>query len=197
MENDKARRSGRLSCLLPLRHWTLALSCLASSLLGGCANKHGILGVDRCADIPCGAIPEPAGTKVCQWQTVQVSNALIDQGTFHLSDFVGRTPQLSPAAMERLARTTSSGLAASLEWIIEPSGDLAVDEARVASVIDALHSAGLPVAGEQVRIAYPAALGLSGAQAERVGVGAARAISQGSGFGGGLGRGGFGFGGRF
>ena len=45
----------------------------------GCASRGGILGVDCCADIPAGAIPQPAGAKLCDWQTAQVSSAVVDQ----------------------------------------------------------------------------------------------------------------------
>ena len=154
------------------------LVCLGTLTLIGCASDHGILGVDRCADIPRGAIPEPAGSKVCEWQTAQVTSALADQGVFHLSDFRGDTAALSPAAIERLARSVDGGLAIGLTWIVEPSGDLELDAERVASLAAALHSAGLAVSADAIQVAYPAALGLPGPRAERIGIGGSRTSSN-------------------
>src|SRR6056297_3320474 len=107
--------------------WLIAGTCS----IAGCASRGGIFGVDRCADIPAGAVPEPAGTKVCDWQTAQVSGAIEDQAVLYQSDFIGRTARLSPAALERMSRHTQSNLANVIPWVIEPSGDEALDTARV------------------------------------------------------------------
>lgn len=153
---------------------SLAAGAIAagSLIVGGCASRGGILGVDCCADIPAGAVPEPAGTKVCNWQNVQVSSALADQTVLYQADFVGKSDSLSPAAIQRLARNVSSGLAATQPAIIETSGDASLDAARLNVVNRQLASFGvtLPI----VEIATPAALGLRGPDAEQ----AARAIGN-------------------
>lgn len=143
-----------------------------SLIVGGCASRGGILGVDCCADIPAGAVPEPAGTKVCNWQNVQVSSALADQTVLYQADFVGKSDTLSPAAIQRMARNVSSGLAATQPAIIEPSGDASLDAARLNIVNMQLASFG--VTTPMVEIATPAALGLRGLEAEQ----AARAIGN-------------------
>ncbi|MCC9643195.1 hypothetical protein LOC71_13000 [Rhodopirellula sp. JC740] len=161
----------------------LALTAIAvsSALTIGCAGRHGIFGTDKCADVPAGAIPEPAGTKVCEWQTEQVQNAIADQTVYYQADFVGGTAELSPVAMERLARNSGSGLLAIQHHVIEPSGDTDLDAFRVHAVTETLLQAGVPQ--PVVQVAVPAALGLRGPQAERVagGFGTIRNSSAGTG----------------
>ena len=153
-----------------MKNETTKLSLLAITLLSlgsiGCASRGGILGVDCCADVPAGAIPEPAGTKLCQWQSDQINAAAVDRNVLYQADFVGRTIELSPGANDRLSRSLLSGTLDVNHITIEPSGDDSLDHARVAAVIDTLTSAG--VSAPDVRIAVPAALGLTGPQAERV-----------------------------
>ena len=149
------------------KSFVLLLACLF--LVTGCASRGGIFGVDRCADIPAGAIPEPAGNKICNWQTVQVSNAFADQLVLYRSDFVGDTVQLSPAAERRMSRLANAGSASDLTWVIEPSENAELDQARLQSAVDRLTQFG--VSPVDVSIAVPAAIGLVGPQAERLGVG--------------------------
>ena len=129
-------------------------------LLSGCASRGGILGVDCCADIADGAIPEPAGAKVCQWQTAHVESAITDQTVLYQADFVGRTEELSPSAIDRLARNTASRLIDVRPYVIEPSGDDLLDNARLNSVVNLLATVG--ASSPDVEIAIPAALGLRG-----------------------------------
>jgi len=165
---------------------SLITSSLAVALttFSGCASRGGILGVDQCADIPAGAIPEPAGVKVCDWQTAQVTNALADQTVFYQSDFIGDSAKLAPDAINRIARTAKNGLSTNQPSIIEPSGDEALDAARVTAVSLQLASYGItqPV----VELAIPAALGMLGIRAERVadGLGNSGSSSLGRGVGG-------------
>jgi hypothetical protein len=142
---------------------SLAVALITSS---GCASRGGILGVDRCADIPAGAIPEPAGVKICDWQTAQVAGALADQTVFYKSDFIGDSAKIAPNSLNRIARSARSGLSTSQPSIIEPSGDETLDAARVTAVSLQLASYGItqPV----VEVAIPAAIGMLGIRAERV-----------------------------
>ena len=147
---------------------SLTTSCLAIALIttSGCASRGGILGVDRCADIPAGAIPEPAGVKNCNWQTAQVSGAEADQTVFYKCDFIGNSAKIAPEAINRIARTASSGLATTQPAIIEPSGDETLDAARVTAVSLQLASYGIPQ--PVVTVAIPAALGMQGIRAEQI-----------------------------
>ena len=152
-----------------------------SCLMAGCASRGGILGVDCCADVPAGAIPEPAGTKVCNWQTEQVRSAIADQTVLYQADFVARTESLSPAAFDRMSRHAQSNLANIQPWVIQPSGDEGLDARRVAVVTEELSRQGItPI---QVQLATPPALGLSGPQAERVAGGFGNIRNSGTGTG--------------
>lgn len=144
---------------------TLLMIGLISICSVGCASRGGILGVDRCADVPAGAIPEPVGTKLCQWQTAQINAAAVDRYVLYKADFVGKSSELSPGAIERLSRLIAAGNLEANTMVIEPTGDDRLDQSRVSAVIEVLSSAGANV--PDVRIAIPAALGLSGPQAER------------------------------
>ena len=142
--------------------------CLAITVTAvtGCASRGGICGVDRCADIPAGAIPEPAGVKVCDWQTAQVSNAEADQTVFYKCDFIGNSARIAPDTIQRIARTAGSGLASTQPSIIEPSGDDQLDAARATAVTLQLASYGIKQ--PTVTVAIPAALGMQGVRAERI-----------------------------
>lgn len=155
----------------------IAITCLCMST--GCM-KHGILGVDRCADIPAGAIPEPAGEKLCQWQTVQAAGALADQMVLYQSDFVGESTQLSPGAIERIQQMVHNGSTQQAAWVIEPSSSEPLDESRLRETVFYLENLGAPPI--DVVVARPAALGLSGPIAERAvnGIGQNRATNTGN-----------------
>lgn len=160
----------------------LVASLVSGSCLSiGCANRGGVLGVDCCADVPAGAIPEPAGTKVCRWQTEQVRSALADQTVLYQADFIARTESLSPGALQRIARHVQSNLANVQPWIIEPSGDDELDAKRVGFVSEELLRRN--IAPIDVQIATPAALGLRGIQAESIarGFGNGQNTSRGNG----------------
>ncbi len=143
-----------------------SLVMIVAFTLSGCAHHEGVLGVDRCADIPAGAVPETAGAKICNWETMQVSSALADQSVMYRSDFVGATADLSPAALERIGRLAHSGSSHGIQWFVEPSDEEELDIARVESVTHELSKRG--VSSIDVSIATPAAVGLSGPQAERI-----------------------------
>ncbi|QDV45856.1 hypothetical protein Enr13x_57590 [Stieleria neptunia] len=154
---------------------------VVSLAASGCASRGGILGVDCCADVPAGAVPQQAGAKLCDWQTAQVGGAVADQTMLYRSDFIGTSTTLSPGAIERMARNANSGLAGMQPAMIEPSGDASLDAARVNSVNRQLVSFG--VTAPTTEIATPAALGMRGPLAERVasGFGGTRNSSAGTG----------------
>lgn len=159
----------------------MAVLLVGCGLTTGCASRGGVLGVDCCADVPAGAIPEPAGTKVCNWQTEQVGSAIADQTILYQADFVSDTTALSPSALGRMSRHVQSGLATAQTWLIEPSGDESLDSQRVAKATEELVLRG--VTSMQVQVATPAALGLRGPQAEQAArvSGNARSSNSGSG----------------
>lgn len=139
--------------------------CFAIGSLGGCARKPGgIFGVDCLADIQKGAVPEPVGTKVCQWQNAHIREAVKDETTLYQADFIGRSDALSPGAAEKMSNAVQKGLAVTQPWVIEPSGDPNLDSARVNGILRQLSRWGIqnPI----VTIAKPTAIGLRGIFAE-------------------------------
>ena len=136
---------------------------LPFALVLGCAGKDGILHVDRYADIPEGAIPDPAGQKSSIIQNSQIKAASIDQQVLYHADFIGSTTDLAPAADRRISLLTASdNLMSTL--IIEPSDDTDLDNRRVAAMKSYLDSR--EIVGVTIELAYPAALGLESVQAE-------------------------------
>lgn len=163
----------------------------------GCSVNQGIFKVDRCADVPSGAVPAAPGNHVCQWQQAQVRSASADLGVFYQADFVDQSDRLSPAAEQHVARLVQQGSLGLVPLILEPSDDPQRDAARTVMMASAFNAAGAPLTPEQIRIAHPAALGLKGFRAQQVARTASRVGSQGGGQGGGQsgGQGGGGMGG--
>lgn len=176
----------------------LAFAPILFASVTGCRIQDGILGVDRCANVPAGAIPAMPGSHLCQWEKAQVDAASTDLGVFYQADFVGDSDALGPAAHRQVSRLVQQQLVGRIPIIVEPTSDPMQNLARQHSVAAAFTSAGVSMLPEQVVIAYPPAIGLDGYRAQQV----ARAASRGgrggqggsSGSGGGMG-GGFGGGG--
>lgn len=151
----------------------------------GCRTGQGILHVDRCADVPCGAVPAPAGSHLCEWQQAQVRSASNDLGVFYQSDFVGTSAMLSPSAEQQVAKLVQQGAVGTIPLVIEPSIDAQRDTERVYMLASAFTAAGSPMSADQIHVAHPAALGMEGFRAQQVARTAARSGSQGGGQGGG------------
>ncbi len=147
----------------------------------GCHARQGILGVDRCAKVPQGAIPEKPGNHLCEWQQAQVRAASIDRGVFYQSDFVGKSDRLSPAAEQQVARLVQHGAIGNVQVILEPSDDSQRDTSRKIMLASAFTAAGAPMAAEQIQIAHPPAIGLEGFRAQQVARTASRSGMQGGG----------------
>lgn len=153
----------------------------------GCHNGRGILGVDRCAKVPQGAIPEKPGNHLCEWQQAQVRSAAIDLGVFYQADFIGKSDRLSPAAEQQVARLVQHGGIGTVPLFLEPSEDPQRDASRVIMLASAFTAAGAPTAADQIQIAHPPALGMEGYRAQQVARSASRNGTQGGGQGQGIG----------
>lgn len=151
--------------------------------LSGCRSGQGICHVDRCADVPCGAIPAKPGSHVCEWQQAQVRSASNDLGVFYQADFVGNTNRLSPAAEQQVARLVQQGAIGTVPLIVESSDDAQRDDDRAVMLASAFSAAGVPMSVDQIQVAYPPALGLEGFRAQQVARQASRSGSQGGGQG--------------
>jgi uncharacterized membrane protein YgcG len=181
----------------------LILSAILTATIG-CKSNEGLFGIDRCADIPCGAIPAKPGTQLCQWQQAQVASASTDLGVFYQADFIGTTDELGPAARKHVDRMVQQGLVGKVPVILDPSEDPQRDEARTVALASAFTNAGAAMSPDQIQVAYPPALGLSAVNAQQATQNLSRQGGGGQG-GGGLGGGmtgggmggGFGGGGMF
>lgn len=142
----------------------IVFALLIGTQLAGCSSKGGIFGVDCCADIPAGAVPERAGTKIYNIQEAQVLKAKQDLNVFYQADFVGRTAELAPLAASRIAQRAQDDSRQPETYVVEPSGNAGLDQQRVTSVKNKLSTMGLGY--EDVTVAVPSALGLSGPFAE-------------------------------
>jgi len=179
----------------------LIYSVIATTVasFSGCYTGQGICNVDRCADLPCGAIPGKPGNHLCEWQQAQVRSASQDLGVFYQADFIDKSDRLSPAAeqqvatiVQQVARMVQQGAIGTVPLILEPSDDSQRDAYRAMMIASAFTAAGAPISAEQIKIANPPALGLEGYRAQQVARTASRNGSQGGGQGQGGGGGGFG-----
>ena len=118
--------------------------------------------VDQHADIPKGAIPEPAGRKLDAIVTQQILSADQDRFALYVGDFVGATAQLSPSATQRLMRLNSNGELEGSDVLIQPCGNQALDSERIESVEGILEE--LSVWEASVNLANPPALPLTSNQ---------------------------------
>ena len=157
----------------------------------GCRSGQGICGVDRCANVPCGAIPVKPGNHLCEWQKAQVKSASNDIGVFYQADFIDKSDRLSPAAEKQVARLVQQGAIGTVPLILEPSDDSQRDASRTIMLASAFTASGTPISADQIQIANSPALGLEGYRAQQV----ARAASRSGAGGGGQGQGGGGGGG--
>ena len=183
-KKDHDSKASKVGPVIENLKLTVCLSLVATSLVG-CAHRGGIFGVDCCADVPAGAVPEPPGTKVCHLLQTQISAAKSDQNALYRADFIGLSTELSPDAMDRLARQNANGSLGLDTLIVEPSGDEDLDQRRLVSVGNKLAEFG--IVNVHLELATPAALGLSGQFAEDSLLGgrpSTRTINGNSGFGG-------------
>lgn len=182
------------------RQWR-TLCLLGLSGLAGCQHGHGPLGVDRCADYPPGAVPQPAGTFNCQWQQAQAERAEHDAFVFYQYEW-----QLDAAALGPFGNRHAAQVAAGLQdrpypIVIEPSGNAQLDEARRMALYEKLAELNAIAEPNRIIVARPQAEPMYGLEAPIVGRGfigvggAGGRGGQAGGFGGGANGGGFGGGG--
>ena len=187
-------------------------------LISGCRACDTPLGPDRCATIPPGAMPPPAGTYACQWQTAQMERGELSKYVVHKYEWQQGGRTLGPEGrrhVEQLARRLPQ---TSYVVALSPADDDALNDERRAVLVQHLANAGVADAPNRVVIARPEGEGLYGPESARYGAARALGITTtgqqgnqggggagsfntnsfgggGGGFGGGGGGGGFGGGG--
>jgi hypothetical protein len=171
----------------PLNRWRGLLGAGALAAAAGC---HSAPHTPACADIPYGAIPQPAGTYVCQWQTAQTARAELDDFVLYDYEWAPHGASLAPCGQAHVARLIERLPECPHPVVIPPSGDPQLDQARYATVVEQLALRGVPSPGERVVVAPPEAEGLYGFEAPRIIRGYAQSGTFQSGGGTGVGFGG-------
>jgi hypothetical protein len=151
-------------------NWQSALLALGvATLAAGCHETGYVCPTDRCADIPCGAIPRPAGVYSCQWQTEQKLRADQDKFVIYQYEWFQGGDHLGPDG-RRHVEAIGRGLAnVPFPVIVEKSDDDKLNERRKESVIATLSSLGAPDPERRVVLGYSEAEGLQGTEAVRLG----------------------------
>jgi hypothetical protein len=196
------------------RKLALAAACVAATTPGchdwggpncgpnsGCSNCAGPQEgcdcrwcVDRCADIPPGAIPPPAGTYTCRWIREEVDRANQDIFVVNQSEWYMGGDQLGPDGRVHLSRLAAKLCAVPNPIVVAATEDPALNMKRQFAVIEGLAQLGVPDAGQRVVIAVPEAEPLYGQEAARIGAVRLQGgpTTGGTGAGGGGGAAGFG-----
>jgi len=124
---------------------------------------------DQCADIPCGAIPPPAGTYSCQWQTEQIGRAQQDFFVIHEYEWYMGAEQLGPDGrkhVHEIAKRLGDG---PQHVIVAASDNDKRNAARRKVVVENLTQLGVLDADNRVVSGESQAEGLYGQEAVRYG----------------------------
>ncbi len=144
------------------------LGCAA--LAAGCHYDGGWAWcTDQCADIPCGAIPPPAGTYSCQWQTEQIARASRISSCIHEYEWSMGAEQLGPDGrkhVHELAKRLGDG---PQHVIVAASDNDKRNVARRKVIVEHLTQLGVLDADNRVVIGESQAEGLYGQEAVRYG----------------------------
>lgn len=141
----------------------LGLGILSLSM--GCYSDWG---VDRFADIPPGAIPEPSHTTVHRHFETQAAKAEADDFVFYRHEFYMDGKELGPYGQYHLRLVANRIHTVPFPILVQAVPDPKLNEARRQTVILALKRVGLDDIDHRVIVGFPEAEGMSGEEAERV-----------------------------
>jgi hypothetical protein len=148
---------------------------LAAGVAAGCRHPapkpepHCTPVVDRCADIPEGAIPAPPGTHSGATFGRQADRAEHDDFVVYYHEWLDGTAALGPFGAVHLPAVIARGPSAARPVVLQPEPDrphLTAERQRV--LVEVLAAAGVPDPAAAVLVAQPAAEGLYGREAERI-----------------------------
>lgn len=125
-------------------------------------------GVDRFADIPPGAIPEPPHATVHRHFETQAAKAEADDFVFYRHEFYMDGKDLGPYGQYHLRLVANRIHQVPFPILIQAQPDPKLNEARRQTVILALKRVGLDDIDQRVIVGFPEAEGMSGEEAERV-----------------------------
>jgi hypothetical protein len=152
----------------------LALLTLAVS--GCCHNEQ-----KSCNDIPSGAIPQPNGTYVCQWNHAETARADRDNFVIYQYEWSADGKKLTQFGQEHVARIAQGLPQVCFPVVIEPATDPHLNESRRLAVLEALANCHVPIVPDRVVLGRSEAEGLYGQEAP--GVASGMLSNQGSGGG--------------
>jgi uncharacterized membrane protein YgcG len=157
--------------LTAMPNWTtgVLLTLGVVVLATGCHENGYVCPTDRCADIPCGAIPRPAGVYSCQWQTEQKLRAEQDKYVIYQYEWYAGGKRLGPDGRRHIETIATRLAAVPYPVIVEKSDDSALDETRRKYVVETLTLLGATDAERRVILGYSEAEGFDGAEAVRLG----------------------------
>ncbi|HMP16002.1 MAG TPA: hypothetical protein PKD72_03180, partial [Gemmatales bacterium] len=124
--------------------------------------------VDRFADIPPGAIPEPPHSTVRRHWDTQAAKAEADDFVFYRHEFYMDGKELGPYGQYHVRLIANRLQEVPFPVLIQAVPDARLNEARRQTVILALKRAGLDDIDQRVIVGFPEAEGMSGEEAERV-----------------------------
>jgi len=153
--------------------FTSVTALLATCALAGCQSydpESESGWVDPCADIPAGAIPQPAGTFTHRWYSQQAALADHDDFVIYQYEWQGEN-LLSPFGQRHLEGLADRLISEPEQILIETSGNPELDSSRRDFLVNALASRDVPSAQQRVTVSYPAAEGLHGREAQGVSTG--------------------------
>jgi uncharacterized membrane protein YgcG len=154
--------------------WLIALTIAVS----GCQT-----GQNPCDDIAPGAIPQPAGTYVCQWNRAEMARADRDNYVIYRYEWTAEGTKLTSFGQEHLARIADGLPQVAFPVVIEPVADPKMNETRRLAVLEGLANCHVPIMPDRVVLGRSEAEGLYGQEAPGV---AARMLTN-QGGGGGMG----------
>ena len=151
-----------------LKHSTLALGiALVGCQSNRCDDCSPSSEFGWCRDIPRGAIPQPLGTSVCQWQTAHTELADRESFLMYDTEWQPGTATLTTYGTEHLARIVGRFPHSSHAILLQPDANAELNEARRQVVLDALSAADVKNIGDRIQFGTSIAEGLRGIEAPR------------------------------
>ncbi len=161
--------SGMLLLLAVLSGCCHDWGCGKSCGTGGCSTgKCSTCFFNKCADVPCGALPAPLGSFVRRFEKIQADKAEADDFIVYLCEWYMGGEDLGPYGEYHMKLMASRLNEVPFQVVLQPSPDREQNERRKFKVIEALGAAGFPDAPNRVVIAYPDVEGLDGNEAPRI-----------------------------
>jgi uncharacterized membrane protein YgcG len=141
--------------------------CFAASVLFlfmtvvfGCCNS----GQGPCNDIPPGAIPQPAGTDLCQWNHAERARADQENFVVYLYEWSVEPAKLTPNGREHVDCLAARLMQSNCPIVVETSHDERLDAARRDEIMRTLAERNVVLPFERVVVGNSQAEGLYGAE---------------------------------